>query len=71
VGGGAVAFDWQPGAGPAPVSWALYRVEGPVAKLVATGRSGSPVSAPRRGIYCLSGLDRSGHEGPPSAPVTV
>ena len=71
IAGGAVAFDWQPGAGPAPVSWALYRVEGPVAKLVATGRSGSPVSAPRRGIYCLSGLDRSGHEGPPSAPVTV
>ena len=71
AGNGTVEFDWQPGAGPAPVSWALYRVDGPVAKLVAAGRSGSPVSAPGRGTYCLSGLDRSGNEGPPSAPVTA
>jgi uncharacterized lipoprotein YddW (UPF0748 family) len=68
---GTVDFDWQPGAGPAPVSWALYRVDGASARLVATGRSGTKVVGPQAGTYCLSGLDRSGNEGPPSPPVTA
>lgn len=66
---GTVHFDWQAGTGPKPVSWALYRVNGPAATLVATGRAGTPVTAPGRGTYCLSGLDRSGNEGAPSAPA--
>jgi uncharacterized lipoprotein YddW (UPF0748 family) len=68
--GGRVAFDWRPGAGPAPVSWALYRASGAYAQLVATGRAGSPLPAVARGTYCLSALDRSGNEGAPSAPVS-
>jgi uncharacterized lipoprotein YddW (UPF0748 family) len=70
VPGGRVAFAWQPGAGPAPVSWALYRASGPAAVLVATGRAGTPLPAVAPGTYCLSALDRSGNEGPPSVPVT-
>jgi uncharacterized lipoprotein YddW (UPF0748 family) len=66
-----VAFDWQAGCGPAPVSWALYRVDGAAAGLVATGRAGTAIAPVAAGTYCLSGLDRSGHEGPPSAPVTA
>jgi uncharacterized lipoprotein YddW (UPF0748 family) len=69
--GGTVVFDWQPGAGPGPAGWALYRVDGAAATLVATGRAGAAVAGPRAGTYCLSGLDRSGNEGPPSAPVTA
>jgi uncharacterized lipoprotein YddW (UPF0748 family) len=69
--GGTVALDWQPGAGPDPVSWALYRTGGPAAALVATGRAGAVVTAPGPGTYCLSALDRSGNEGPPSAPATI
>ena len=52
-------------------SWALYRVDGAAAALVATGRAGAQVAdpAPPAGpaTYCLSGLDRSGNEGPLSA----
>jgi uncharacterized lipoprotein YddW (UPF0748 family) len=66
---GGTAFDWQPGTGPAPVSWALYRADGPAAKLVATGRTGTALPAVPPGTYCLSGLDRSGNEGAPSAPL--
>jgi uncharacterized lipoprotein YddW (UPF0748 family) len=69
--GGTVTFEWRPGRGPVPVSWALYRVGGPVARLVATGRAGAPIAGPAPGTYCVSGLDRSGHEGPPSAPLTA
>jgi uncharacterized lipoprotein YddW (UPF0748 family) len=64
-------LDWRPGAGRAPASWALYRVAGATAGLVATGRTGTTVVAPGAGTYCLSGLDRSGNEGAPSAPLTV
>jgi uncharacterized lipoprotein YddW (UPF0748 family) len=73
--GGAVELDWQAGAGKEPVSWALYRVEGAAAKLVATGRNGAKVQdpAPAAGAakYCLSGLDRSGNESTLSAPREV
>jgi hypothetical protein len=61
---------WQAGERE-PVSWALYRVGGAAADLVATGRRGAPVTPPGPGTYCLSGLDRSGNEGPLSAPVTI
>ncbi|MEU7905537.1 family 10 glycosylhydrolase [Actinoplanes sp. NPDC049118] len=70
--GGTVELDWQPGPGAEPASWALYRVDGAAANLVATGRAGAKVAdpAPPAGgaAYCLSGLDRSGNEGPVSAP---
>ncbi|WP_433383385.1 glycoside hydrolase family 10 protein [Actinoplanes sp. CA-142083] len=68
-------FDAQAGAGPAAASWALYRVDGTQAKLVATGRTGQQVAdpAPPAGpaTYCLSGLDRSGNEGAIGAPFTA
>jgi hypothetical protein len=69
--GEGLQLDWQPGDGPAPVSWALYRLDGARAPLVATGRAGSPVTAPGAGTYCLSGLDRSGNEGAPSMPFVT
>jgi uncharacterized lipoprotein YddW (UPF0748 family) len=64
------------GAGAAAVSWALYRVSGAAAALVATGRTGTQVTDPSppagsAAVYCLSGLDRSGNEGPLSPPLTV
>ena len=65
----------QRGDGPAPASWALYRVVGPAAELVATGRAGVQVADPQPpkgpASYCLSALDRSGNEGPLSDPLTV
>ena len=67
---GRVTFIWQPGERE-PVSWALYRVGGGSADLVATGRRGAEVTATEPGTYCLSGLDRSGNESPVSDPITV
>ena len=68
---GSVRFQ----AANAAASWALYRVTGPTADLVATGRGGTEVvdPAPPAGpaTYCLSGLDRSGNEGAVSAPLAV
>ncbi|MET0494155.1 MAG: family 10 glycosylhydrolase, partial [Actinoplanes sp.] len=73
--GGKAELDWQPGTGPEPVSWALYRVDGAVANLVATGRAGAEVADPAppaaAGVYCLSALDRSGNESAISAPYGV
>jgi uncharacterized lipoprotein YddW (UPF0748 family) len=69
AGGGKL--DWRPGPGPAPASWALYRVDGPAAQLTATGRTGSALPVVPAGTYCVSGLDRSGNEGVPSAPLTA
>ncbi|UQU61614.1 family 10 glycosylhydrolase [Couchioplanes caeruleus] len=73
---GKVAVEWQARGGTEPVSWALYRVDGAVANLVATGRAGKQDAvdpAPPAGpaTYCLSGLDRSGNEGAISDPVSV
>jgi uncharacterized lipoprotein YddW (UPF0748 family) len=73
---GEVDLDSKAGDGAAAASWALYRVDGGSAKLVATGRAGSPVTdpAPPAGaaaVYCLSGLDRSANEGPLSRPFTA
>jgi uncharacterized lipoprotein YddW (UPF0748 family) len=68
--GETVTLDWRPGDR-APVSWALYRVDGAAATLVATGRAGAKPVAATPGTYCLSGLDRSGNEGPVSDPVVV
>ncbi|GGL15634.1 lipoprotein [Mangrovihabitans endophyticus] len=68
---GELVLDWQPGTGPEPVSWALYRVSGAAAALVATGRAGATVADPHPvdgpATYCLAGLDRSGNEGAASA----
>jgi uncharacterized lipoprotein YddW (UPF0748 family) len=72
---GTVSVDWQPGAGTRPAGWALYRVDGAAANLVATGRANAPVADPAppatATTYCLSGLDRSGNEGAISAPRTL
>jgi uncharacterized lipoprotein YddW (UPF0748 family) len=73
--GGALRFEATAGSGAAAASWALYRVEGEAARLVATGRTGSQVADPAppggSATYCLTGLDRSGNEGPPSQPLTL
>jgi uncharacterized lipoprotein YddW (UPF0748 family) len=73
---GGTTLSWRPGGGAAPTSWALYRAEpgAATAALVATGRSAGtavdPTAVPGRAYtYCLTGLDRSFNEGPPSAPV--
>jgi uncharacterized lipoprotein YddW (UPF0748 family) len=70
---GGLRFDAE--AGPAAVSWALYRTAGGPAALVATGRAGAPVADPHpldtAAGYCLSGLDRSGNEGALSDPLQV
>jgi uncharacterized lipoprotein YddW (UPF0748 family) len=68
--GDAVTLDWRPGERK-PVSWALYRVDGAAAVLVATGRAPAKPVAAAPGTYCLSGLDRSGNEGPVSDPAVV
>jgi uncharacterized lipoprotein YddW (UPF0748 family) len=72
---GSLSFAATAGPAPAATSWALYRVSGAAAALVATGRAGAQVAdpAPPAGpaSYCLSGLDRVGNEGPLSAPLTV
>jgi len=73
--GGVTRLAATAGAGAPAASWALYRVDGAAAPLVATGRTGSPVAdpAPPAGpaTYCLSGLDRSGNEGPLSEPFRL
>jgi uncharacterized lipoprotein YddW (UPF0748 family) len=75
VASGALELDWQPGPGAPAVSWALYRVDGAVAGLVATGRTGQAVTDPAppkaTATYCLAGLDRSANEGIPSEPYPV
>ncbi|OJF12676.1 glycoside hydrolase family 10 protein [Couchioplanes caeruleus] len=72
---GVTAVEWQAGGGSEPVSWALYRVDGAAANLVATGRTGTqqvvdPAPPAGGATYCLSALDRSGNESAPSNPVT-
>ncbi|MEV4705217.1 family 10 glycosylhydrolase [Actinoplanes sp. NPDC049316] len=74
--GGTVSVEWQVRDGAEPVSWALYRVDGAVANLVATGRAGKqdavdPAPPAGAATYCLSGLDRSGNESAISDPVSV
>ncbi|WP_250035223.1 glycoside hydrolase family 10 protein [Paractinoplanes maris] len=70
--GAAMTFE---ATAPGATSWALYRVTGDAAALVATGRAGSPVADPAApagpASYCLSGLDRSGNESPVSPPLTT
>jgi uncharacterized lipoprotein YddW (UPF0748 family) len=73
---GEVDLESKAGDGAAATSWALYRVDGPAAKLVATGRAGAPIADPsapadKASVYCLSGLDRSGNEGALSRPFTA
>jgi uncharacterized lipoprotein YddW (UPF0748 family) len=71
----ALSFDTAPPAGKPATSWALYRVTGPQALLVATGRAGTrvtdPSPPPTPAVYCLTALDRSANESPPSPPQTA
>ncbi|GIF25832.1 uncharacterized lipoprotein YddW (UPF0748 family) [Actinoplanes tereljensis] len=72
--GSVLKLDAQAAAGPPASSWALYRVSGGAAALVATGHTGAQVADPApvaKATYCLTGLDRSGNEGPASAPFTA
>ncbi len=74
--GSTVTVEWARGEGADPVSWALYRVDGAAANLVATGRVGAqdiadPAAPAAGATYCLSMLDRSGNESPLSAPVSI
>ncbi|WP_328476428.1 family 10 glycosylhydrolase [Actinoplanes sp. NBC_00393] len=70
---GTLTFETAPGG--QATSWALYRTGDTEAALVATGRAGAPVvdRKPPSGpaTYCLTGLDRTGNEGPPSSPFTT
>jgi uncharacterized lipoprotein YddW (UPF0748 family) len=72
---GVLRFDSTAATGAPAASWALYRVSGQAATLVGTGRTGSQPAdpAPPAGsaTYCLSGLDRSGNEGPLSDPLVL
>jgi uncharacterized lipoprotein YddW (UPF0748 family) len=73
--GTTLVFDTKPPAGKPATSWALYRVTGPQATLVATGRTGTQVTDPSppatKSVYCLAALDRSANEGPISSPLTA
>ena len=73
--GGPLRLDARSGSKPGATGWALYRVDGAAAPLVATGRAGTQVADPSPpagpAVYCLSGLDRSGNEGPLSGPLTA
>ncbi len=63
---GTVTVGFVPA--PGTTSWALYRN----GALVATGRGGGPAvdPAPAGAVrYCMTGLDRSGNEGPPGSAV--
>jgi uncharacterized lipoprotein YddW (UPF0748 family) len=67
-----VALTWRADRA---VSFAVYRVDGDTARLVGTARGagwvdrGAPAGQPV--TYCVSALDRSGNEGPLSAPRSV
>ncbi|MFE9204631.1 family 10 glycosylhydrolase [Micromonospora sp. NPDC007230] len=69
---GGVVLTWR---GEGAASFAVYRVDAEVARLVGTARGGGWVdrAAPTGGSlsYCVSGLDRSGNEGRLSTPVSV
>ena len=73
AGNGSLVLTTAPGG--RATSWALYRTGTDAATLVATGRAGTPVTDPNPPggpvTYCLSGLDRSGNEGPLSAPFSA
>jgi uncharacterized lipoprotein YddW (UPF0748 family) len=66
-------ITWRPGAAPRAASYGVYRINPGVATatLIGTTRTlsfvdDSPGTDPH---YCVSGLDRSDHEGPLSAAV--
>ncbi|MEV4483179.1 glycoside hydrolase family 10 protein [Micromonospora coxensis] len=69
---GQVALSWR---GDGATSFAVYRVDDDAARLVGTTRGTGWVDraapAGRPLTYCVSGLDRSGNEGPLSAPAPV
>jgi uncharacterized lipoprotein YddW (UPF0748 family) len=65
---GSLTLSWR-GAG--ATSYAVYKVDGASAKLVATTRSESWVDrSPTGSAYCVTALDRSWNEGAPSAPIS-
>jgi uncharacterized lipoprotein YddW (UPF0748 family) len=66
---------WTPGAGTPATSYAVYRHDpgASTARLVASVRSTSFVdsAAPAGAHYCVSGLDRSDHEGLVAQPTVT
>ncbi|OKI74179.1 glycoside hydrolase family 10 protein [Micromonospora sp. CB01531] len=69
---GGVVLTWR---GKGAASFAVYRVDAEVARLIGSARGGGWVDraapAGRSLSYCVSGLDRSGNEGRLSTPVSV
>ncbi|MFG1779960.1 glycoside hydrolase family 10 protein [Micromonospora sp. NPDC049048] len=67
-----VTLTWR---GDGATSFAVYRVDGDAARLVGTTRGTGWVDraapADRPLTYCVSGVDRSGNEGPLSSPASV
>jgi uncharacterized lipoprotein YddW (UPF0748 family) len=67
---GTVTLRWSPGTGRPPTSYAVYRVDGPVARLAGTTRDRSWVDrtppAGRGDAYCVAALDRLWNAGPPA-----
>ncbi|MDR7281054.1 glycoside hydrolase family 10 protein [Catenuloplanes atrovinosus] len=77
---GAVTVTGRAADGTEPTSYALYRVDGSRATLVATARATGATdqqwidaSAPAAPTvtYCVTALDRSWNEGTPSVPITA
>ncbi len=77
---GTVTVTGRAGSGAAPTAFALYRVDGDKAVLVATDRAtgaagqqwvDAAAPAGPTATYCVTGLDRSWNEGLPSAPITA
>ncbi len=76
---GGISVRWRPARDESPAAYAIYRVDGTVAKLVGSVHgAGTGVrewvdSTPGAGTgeYCVSGLDRSWNEGQASAPLAM
>ncbi len=71
VAGGAT-LTWQPATD--ATSYAVYRVEGAMARLVDTTRATSwrdPAPTAGATTYCVAGLDRGANEGGMSEPISV
>ncbi|GAB7050370.1 glycoside hydrolase family 10 protein [Catenuloplanes indicus] len=76
---GAVTVTGRAAEGAKPASYALYRVDGDRATLVATHRATDaadqrwidPAAPAAPTTYCVTALDRSWNEGTPSASITA
>ncbi len=58
--------SWRGAAPPAATSFAVYKVNGDKAPLVATTRQTTWTDPAAPGTYCVTALDRSWNESQPS-----